>query len=279
MSPEVAPPGDPATGDAVPADRPALRMTGVGLTRDGRDLLDDVDWQVDRGASWVVLGANGSGKTTLVRIAALYEHPSRGTVEVLGRTLGRTDVRTLRRRVALVSPAMVDLMRPALSATDVVMCAKFAALEPWWHTYDDVDRQRARDLLVGQGVGHVADRPFGTLSSGERQRTLLARALMPDPGLVLLDEPTSGLDLRGREELVDRLDALARDPQAPPMALVTHHVEEIPPAFTDLLALAGGRVVARGPLADTLDGDVLSATFGMDLAVERVGDRWTARRA
>ena len=279
MSPEVPHPEDAVPGGGRAPVGPALRMTGVGLTRDGRDLLDDVDWQVDRGASWVVLGANGSGKTTLVRIAALYEHPSRGTVEVLGETLGRTDVRSLRRRVALVSPAMVDLMRPALSATDVVMCAKFAALEPWWHTYDDDDRQRARDLLMAQGVGHVADRPFGTLSSGERQRTLLARALMPDPGLVLLDEPTSGLDLRGREELVDRLDALARDPQAPPMALVTHHVEEIPPAFTDLLALAGGRVVARGPLADTLDRNVLSATFGMDLAVERVGDRWTARRA
>jgi iron complex transport system ATP-binding protein len=260
-------------------EQPALRMTGVGLTRDGRDLLDGVDWRIDRGASWVVLGANGSGKTTLVRIAALYEHPSRGTVEVLGESLGRTDVRSLRRRVALVSPAMVDLIRPALISTDVVMCAKFAALEPWWHTYDDDDRDRARQLLAAQGVGHVADRPFGTLSSGERQRTLLARALMSDPRLVLLDEPTSGLDLRGREELVDRLDALARDPDAPPMALVTHHVEEIPPGFTDLLALAAGRVVARGPLTDTLDGAVLRATFGMDLAVERVGARWTARRA
>jgi iron complex transport system ATP-binding protein len=262
---------------AAPA--PALRMTGVGLTRDGRDLLDDVDWCIEAGHSWVVLGANGSGKTTLVRIAALYEHPSRGTVEVLGETLGHTDVRSLRRRVALVSPAMVDLMRPALSTTDVVMCAKYAALEPWWHTYDDADRDRARELLVAQGVGHVVDRPFGTLSSGERQRTLLARALMPEPGLVLLDEPTSGLDLRGREELVDRLDALARDRGAPPMVLVTHHVEEIPPAFTDLLALAAGRVVARGPLADTLDAGVLGRTFGMDLAVDRVGGRWTARRA
>ena len=273
MSPERRP--DAADGTR----RPTLRMDGVGLTRGGRDLLDGVDWTIGASDSWVVLGANGSGKTTLVRIAALYEHPSRGTVEVLGQRLGHTDVRALRRRVSLVSPAMVDMMRPALSATEVVMCAKEAALEPWWHTYDDADRDRARGLLAAQGVGHVADRPFGTLSSGERQRTLLARALMPDPGLVLLDEPTAGLDLRGREELVERLDELARDAAAPPMVLVTHHVEEIPPSFTSLLALTAGRVVARGDLADTLDAPLLTATFGMALDVERVAGRWTARRA
>ncbi len=258
---------------------PALRMRGVGLTRDGRDLLDGVDWEIARGRSWVVLGANGSGKTTLVRIAALYEHPSRGTVDVLGERLGRTDVRSLRRRVALVSSAMSDLMRPALPAVDVVMCAKHAALEPWWHTYDAADRERARQLLADQGVAHVADHPFATLSSGERQRTLLARALMPDPGLVLLDEPTAGLDLRGREELVEHLGALAADPGAPPMALVTHHVEEIPGAFTDLLALADGRVVGAGPLGDTLTADLLARTFGIPIQLARHGDRWSARRA
>jgi iron complex transport system ATP-binding protein len=257
----------------------ALRMEGVGLTRDGRDLLDGVDWQVRAGEDWVVLGLNGSGKTTLVRIAALYEHPSRGTVEVLGERLGRTDVRTLRTRVSLVSSAMADLVRPQLSATDVVMCGRCAALEPWWHTYTEADRARAVELLEAQGVGHVADHPFGTLSSGERQRTLLARALMNDPGLVLLDEPTAGLDLRGREELVDRLDRLATDPDGAPLVLVTHHVEEIPPGFTHLLAIAGGRVVAQGPIDEVLTGEVLSETFGLPLVVERRDGRCTARRA
>lgn len=254
-------------------------MHGVGLTRDGRDLLDGIDWCIDADRSWIVLGANGSGKTSLVRIASLYEHPSRGTVEVLGETLGRTDVRNLRRRVALVSAAMSDMMRPALAASDIVMCAKHAALEPWWHTYDDADRDRARALLEDQGVGHCADRPFGTLSSGERQRTLLARALMSAPGLVLLDEPSAGLDLRGREELIDRLDVLARDRSAPPMVLVTHHVEEVPSAFTDLLALAAGRIVAAGPLPSTLTAGILSRTFGLPIEVDHVRGRYTARRA
>ncbi len=258
---------------------PALAMVGVGFTRDGRDLLDGVDWRVEADQDWVVIGLNGSGKTSLIRIAALYEHPSRGTVDVLGERLGRTDVRVLRTRLSLVSAAMADLVRPNLSATEVVMCGRFAALEPWWHTYTDADRDRARALLAAQGVGAVADHPMGTLSSGERQRTLLARALMNEPGLVLLDEPTAGLDLRGREELVDRLGALAVDPDAAPLVLVTHHVEEIPPGFTHLLALRDGRVLAQGPVDDVLTAELLSDTFGLRLVLERRDGRFFARRS
>lgn len=258
--------------------RPVLEMTGVGFTRDGRDLLDRVDWRVEADEAWVVLGRNGSGKTTLIRIAGLYEHPSRGTVRVLGEELGRTDVRKLRTRLSLVSSAMADLMRPNLSAAEVVMCGRHAALEPWWHTYTVADRDRAVELLEAQGVGRVADHPFSTLSSGERQRTLLARALMNRPGLVLLDEPTAGLDLRGREELVERLDVLAGDPQAAPLVLVTHHVEEIPSKFTHLLAVLDGQVLASGPIDDVFSADLLSATFGLPLTLERRDGRWSARR-
>lgn len=264
----------------TPEGSPVLRLSGVGLTRGARDLLDGVEWTVETGQHWVLLGANGSGKTSLTRIASLYEHPSRGCVEVLGERLGSTDVRRLRRRISLVSPAMADLIRPQLSAVDVVMCAKFAALEPWWHEYDDDDRTRAASLLHDQGVGFAADRPWGTLSSGERQRVLLARALMTDPGLVLLDEPTGGLDLGGRELLVERLNSVALDPRAAPMVLVTHHVEEIPPAFTHLLALSHGRVLAAGPLATTLNSDLLSECFGLDLSLAHHPDgRVSARRA
>ena len=116
---------------------------------------------MDHGHHWVVLGANGSGKTCLVRIAGLYEHPSRGSVRCSGERLGQTDVRTLRRRISLVSPAMSDLIRPQLSAAEVVVCAKFAALEPWWHHYDAADHERARELLDAQGVGFAADRALG----------------------------------------------------------------------------------------------------------------------
>lgn len=263
-----------------PAATPALALRGVGLRRDGRDLLDGIDWVVWPGQHWVLLGANGSGKTSLVRIAALYEHPSRGSVEVLGERLGSTDVRRLRTRIALVSPAMADMVRPGLVGTEVVMTAKHAALEPWWHEYTAEDRARAAELLDAQGVGFAANQPFGTLSSGERQRVLLARALMGDPGLVLLDEPTAGLDLGAREALVERLDALAQDPASPPTVLVTHHVEEIPPSFTHLMALRRGRVVDTGELPGVLDAELLSLCFGLPLHVERHGDgRFSARRA
>lgn len=251
-----------------------LSLEGVGLTRDGRELLDDVDWEVRRGDCWVVLGANGSGKTSLARIAALYEHPSRGEVRVLGETLGRTDVRALRRRVALVSAAMADLVRGDLTALEVVVSAKHAALEPWWHTYDDADRDRARSLLADQHVGGTADRRFGSLSSGERQRVLLARALMAAPDLVLLDEPAAGLDLGGREELVQRMDALVQRDGSPPLVLVTHHVEEIPSAATHVLALRAGRVVAQGPIDHTLDAELIETVFGVQVTLDHRHGRW-----
>ena len=255
----------------------ALALEHVSVWREERLILDDVDWTVSDDERWVVLGRNGSGKTTLIRLASLYLHPSAGTVRVLGETLGRTDVRSLRARIGLASPSLGDQLRRELTPVEIVMSARYAALEPWWHTYDQADRDRARAMLDRMGCAALADRPFGVLSSGERQRVLLARTLMTEPGLVLLDEPTAGLDLGGREELVATLADLARDRSTPPTVLVTHHLEEIPPGFTHVLLVTAGRVVGCGPLDDVLRADALSACFGLDLVVERSGERWSAR--
>jgi iron complex transport system ATP-binding protein len=255
---------------------PALELCDVGLVRDGTTILDGVDWRIEEAERWVVLGRNGSGKTSLIRIASMYLHPSHGTVRLLGEELGRTDVRRLRRRVGLSSPALSGMLRPELHALDVVMTGRNAALEPWWHTYTDADRAAARTLLERFGVGHGADRPMATLSSGERQRVLLARAYSGDPGLVLLDEPTAGLDLGGREELVAALAVAAADPGTPPTVLVTHHVEEIPVGTTHCLLLRAGRVLAAGPLAATLTRESLSEAFGLSLELERRAERWSA---
>jgi len=254
-----------------------LEITDVGLRRGDDQVLSHLDWTVHRDERWVVLGANGCGKTSLVRIAALYDHPSSGSVRVLGELLGRCDVRTLRRRVAFVSSAFVDLIRPDLVAADVVMCAVNAALEPWWHTYTDDDRLRAVACLDRLGIGRLATHRFGTLSSGERQRVQLARALMTAPELLLLDEPTAGLDLAGREEFVADLDAIGSD--GTPLVLVTHHLEEIPSTFTHVLVMAAGTVLASGPIDETLTSETLSDAAGIDVTIDRHGGRWSARSA
>jgi iron complex transport system ATP-binding protein len=257
--------------------RAALEVRGVRLVRDEAVLLHHVDWTVERHERWVVLGPNGSGKTSLLRLASLYDHPSRGTVIVDGEELGHTDVRTLRTRIGLASPAFGDLLRPGLTATEVVMTARYAALEPWWHRYDDDDRRHAEALLDRFGVGQAAGRAVATLSSGERQRVLLARAFSGTPALVLLDEPTAGLDLGAREDLVARLGSTAQDPTSPPTVLVTHHVEEIPAGTTHVLLLRDGRVQAAGPIATVLTEDALAAAFGLPLSLVHDDGRWTAR--
>ena len=192
----------------------ALHLDRIVMRRGATTILDDVSLSVGSGERWIVLGANGSGKTTLLRVAAMYEHPTAGHVEVLGERLGRTDVRELRRRIGYASAALADQLRPALRALDAVRTARFAALEPWWHTYTPDDDDRASACLDRMGVGAFAERELGTLSSGERQRVLLARTLMNDPAIVLLDEPSARLDLGGREQLVVALDELAGDPTA-----------------------------------------------------------------
>ena len=253
-----------------------LAFRDVRLVRDGRTILDGIDWTIRRNERWIVLGRNGSGKTTVCQIASLYLHPSEGIVEVLGETLGRTDVRELRTRIGLASAALADMLRVNLPALDVVMTAKYGALVPWWRSYGETDRANARRLLARFACGSLAERPFGTLSSGERQRVQLARVLMANPALLLLDEPTAGLDLGGREALVNSLAGLAGDPNAPATVLVTQHVDEIPRGFTHVLMLSEGRVLAAGPIDATLTPGALSSCFQLPLQLERRDGRWLA---
>ena len=178
-----------------------LRLDNVSFVRDERVILSPLTWRVLDGQRWVILGANGSGKTTLLRIAAMYEHPSSGDVRVLGERLGRTDVRVLRRRIGYMSPSLAAQFRGELRCLEIVMTAKYAALEPWWHHYDDADRERARVCLDRMDVAWLAERAFATTSSGEQQRVLLARTLMNDPSVLLLDEPSARLDLAGTRAL------------------------------------------------------------------------------
>jgi iron complex transport system ATP-binding protein len=256
-----------------------IRMEGVGVRRGDAHLLRSVDWTVELDERWVVLGPNGAGKTTLLQLAAAQLHPTTGEAEVLGERLGAVDVFELRPRIGLTSAALAARIPPGETVLDLVVSAGYAVVGRWREEYDLLDTGRARHLLYQLGIQSLADRQFGTLSEGERKRVQIARALMTDPELLLLDEPAAGLDLAGREQLVARLAALAADPDAPTMVLVTHHVEEIPPGVTHALLLRGGRTVAAGLLRDVLTPDLLSVTFGLPLTLERSGGRYAARAA
>lgn len=257
---------------STPTPVEALRLEHVTVVRDGRSILADINLSVRANERWLILGANGSGKTTIVRLASMYEHPSSGSVTVLGETLGSTDVRQLRRRIGVMSAALGAQLRPQLTAQDTVVTAKFAALEPWWHTYTVADYERALDCLARFDVAQYAKRVMGTLSSGEQQRVLLARSLMNEPGLIVLDEPSARLDLAGREQLVSALATLTNDPTAPPLVLVTHHVDEVPCGMTHVLLLRDGAVLASGEIDTSLTAQTLSDCFGLRLSLERRGD-------
>lgn len=254
----------------------ALVLDGVGKTIEGRTILHEMSWRVGEDEHWVIVGPNGGGKSTLVRIAALQLHPTIGRVEVLGAELGKADIRQMRSRVGLSSAGLVDQLRGTLTAEEIVRCGRHAALEPWWHQWTVSDTERALELLNQVGLAGFGDHTFASLSSGERQRALLARVLMPSPSVILLDEPTAGLDFSGRETLILTMDGLAAR-GGPASVLVTHHVEDIPSSSTHLLALADGRAVACGPIDDVLDEALMSSLYEMPVALERQGARWSAR--
>lgn len=254
-----------------------VEIAGVTVRRGTALLLDHVDLKVEEGERWVIIGPNGAGKTTLLRVLATQLHPTDGIVEILGETLGSVDVFELRPRIGLASSALAEQVPYEEKVADLVVSASYGIVGRWRELYEDQDFGRAEDLMSLLQVDNMAERRFGTLSEGERKRVQIARALMTDPELLLLDEPGAGLDLAGREALLETLTALAEDPAAPTSIMVTHHVEEIPVGITHLLLLRAGKVVASGPLQETLTSENLSRTFGMRLQVQEQNDRWMAR--
>jgi iron complex transport system ATP-binding protein len=256
-----------------------LQLRDVGVRRDGADLLRGVTWTVNENERWVIVGPNGAGKTTLLQAAAALLHPTVGSVEILGEELGRTDVFELRPRIGIASAAVAEKVPAGETVIDLVLTASYAILGRWQEEYDSTDLSRAVELLEALGCADLIRRRFDTLSEGERKRVQIARALMPDPELLLLDEPAAGLDLGGREDLVARLSRLADDPAAPTMVLVTHHVEEVPDGFTHALLLRRGEVVAQGKVDEVFTPEHLGHCFGLPLTVDRQNGRWYARAA
>lgn len=255
---------------------PIIDLDSVTFVREGHRILGPITWSVFPNQRWVILGPNGSGKSTLIRITSLVEHPSTGDLTVLGNKLGCVDIRPLRAKIGLSAASLADRLRPQLTASQIVQCGRYGALEPWWNTYTVEDRKRSDELLTDVGLPHHATRTFQTLSSGERQRVLVARSLMPDPAALILDEPTAGLDIGGREALVSTLDNLGQIGH-PSWVLVTHQVEDIPTSTTHCLLLTPAGHAISGPILDVLTAENLTTVFGIRLTLQQINQRWTAR--
>ena len=256
---------------------PILAVRDLTIRRGGTVILDHVAWSVAPGEHWVVLGANGSGKTSLLSALTGYLSPTAGDVRVLGEEFGASDWRELRRHVGLVSSSVRQLMHDEEPALVTVASGKYATIGHW-ERLPKSDRTAARALLADVECAHLAERPWLVLSQGERQRVLIARALMAKPRLLILDEPCAGLDPVARENFLAFIEHLAAKKSArPALVFVTHHVEEIMPSFTHALLLRAGRIVAAGPRARVLTSAQLSATFDAPLRLRRLGPRYQLR--
>ncbi|RRO20558.1 ATP-binding cassette domain-containing protein [Saccharopolyspora rhizosphaerae] len=255
---------------------PVLRATDVDVVRDGTHLLSDIRLQVHPGQHWALLGPNGAGKSTLLHLLGAQGHPTRGSVEVLGHRLGAVDMRALRSLVGHINPR--HPLRTPLSVRQVVLtgATNTTELVPRRQPTDD-EEHRAEELISLLGMTERAHARWNTLSQGERGRALIARALMPQPRLLLLDEPATGLDLAAREQLLTSLEDLRTGHPELATVLVTHHLEELPPGTTHAMLLREGRCLAAGAVAEVLTSDHISKCFDHPVHITRDHGRWHAR--
>ena len=254
-----------------------VALEEVTVLRAGKAIIDRLSWGVHMGERWVIIGPNGAGKTTVLSLLSGYLFPSSGSVTILGDTLGRVDSAEIKMRVGMTSAALLSLLPEDERVGDLVLSSAYAVFGRWNEEYDPWDESRSSALLSTLGVKELRDRLFFTLSEGEKKRVMIARALMPDPELLLMDEPAAGLDLGGREDLLQRISAFAADPSAPATITVTHHLEEIPAGTTHILVLKSGRCFAQGSIETILTSEMLSDLYGIPLELGSHLGRYFAR--
>lgn len=253
-----------------------LELAAASYWRGERVILSKIDWRIGRGEHWALLGANGSGKTTLLRMVAAIDWPCDGTIRVLGRRFGEVDLRDLRRAIGIVTSTLVAYFHDRQSALQIVETGIDAELG-WWRQFGPEDEARARQALDAVGMLGFADSPYVQLSQGERQKVLIARALMNRPALLILDEPCAGLDPAARERFLDDLTMFVNRPETPTLIFVTHHIEEIPPFIQRALVLKDGRVLAQGPIEQVCTAAVLGEAFGRACRVSIESGRYILR--
>ncbi len=249
-----------------------VKLSGVSVILGENLALDEVNWEVRKGQSWVIIGPNGSGKTTLLSVINGYNWPYQGEVTVLGQQFGNVDLREVRKKIGIVSSFMNQWFESNEKVLDVVVSGKYGSTKLWRPPVRG-DFERARALLRTLGCAHFAGRSLKEVSQGERQKIVITRALMARPRLLTLDEPCEGLDLRARESFLEGLAALAQK-RTPTIIDVTHRTDEIPRGFTHALLLKEGKVIAAGNIAEVITKQNLSRCFDVSVRVERFGGRF-----
>ncbi|WP_198850454.1 ABC transporter ATP-binding protein [Alicyclobacillus sp. SO9] len=252
-----------------------VNLHNISWKKEGKQILQDVSWTVQNGEHWVIVGNNGSGKTSLLNLLHGYVWPSTGRATVLGHHFGQSNMQNLRESLSLVSTSVSERQKsghPEDSALEVVISGLFSSIGVY-REVDPEDIEKGYSALALFGVRQFSDRLFQSLSQGEQQRVLLARAWIRQPQLMILDEPCTGLDIKTREDLLSAVEQLGRQQNGPSLLYVTHHIEEIMPAFTHVLALKDGKVIASGDKHSVLNDETLSSLFDLPVAVSWSGDR------
>ncbi|WP_171056232.1 ABC transporter ATP-binding protein [Paenibacillus sinopodophylli] len=251
-----------------------INIQNVSWDRADRRILHDINWQVKSGEHWCLLGLNGSGKTTLLNMINGYIWPTEGKMSVLGQAFGEFDLRELRKMIGWVSTSLQQKLYGSETATRIVLSGKFATIG-LYDQIDEEDQNKAEALMQSLGCTALMNRIYDTLSQGERQRVLIARALMASPKLLILDEPCTGLDVFAREQLLHMIAAVAKEKDAPTIVYVTHHVEEILPCFTKTLLIKEGQVFAAAETSNVLTSGLMSEFFSVPVDIEqREGRNW-----
>jgi iron complex transport system ATP-binding protein len=244
-----------------------LHLEEVSLKRDGKWILQNVSWDIEKGDHWVLFGLNGAGKTAILNMLYAEYFPTKGKVKVLDKEFGKTYLgEKLRKQIGFVSSSIQRKFYPSDNAFEIVLSGSFASIG-LYETPTDEMREKAISLLKEMGCIHYANQNYETLSQGEKQRVLIARALMADPALLILDEPTNGLDFIAREHLLESIETIAKKPDAPTIIYVTHHVEEILPVFNKTVLLKAGQVFAAGNTDEMISSEILTQFFELPVDV------------
>ncbi len=244
-----------------------IRLEDVSLNiyESSRQILSGIDWHIKEGENWILFGRNGSGKTKLLEVVTGYQFPSRGAVFRFGIGQSGGDIREVRRRMGYVSSSLREKFSINERLIDAVLSGFYASIglyrEP---TAADVERASA--LLCDAGLGGRESERIGVLSDGEKQRVLMARALISEPEILIFDEPTMGLDILAREELLDSIEKITAGSRVS-IIYVTHHVEEIRPLFEKIFIIDDGRCFYNGEVKAAVEGGVFSSLFNSSLEI------------